>query len=92
MTYALREYHTLHAQLADLSSRKEDARFRLDDAAGDLTKRQQELAGRREQFERLARRRQEMEYELVQSRAALQSARQRQRYAQEQLRQIAEQV
>src|SRR5436190_507215 len=47
--YALREYHTQHTQLAELEAKLEDAQFRLDDATGDLTARQNELAEKREQ-------------------------------------------
>src|SRR5256714_2114724 len=44
LTYALHDYHVHHGQLADLQALKEDAQFRLDDAAGSLAHRQNELA------------------------------------------------
>ncbi len=92
LSHAMQEYHVLHAQLTELTAKTEDARFRLDDAAGDLAREQNELAGKREQFEELSRQKQQIEYDLVQSRAGLQSAKQRQEHATQQLRQIGEQV
>src|SRR5690242_20323616 len=44
LMYALQEYHTHHAQVGELDSQREDARFRLDDAATDLARKQNELA------------------------------------------------
>jgi chromosome segregation protein len=90
LTYALQEYHTHSTQLANLDKQREDAQFRLDDSAGDLARAQNELAEKREQHEALSQKRQRVEYELVQARAAMQSAQQRQHYAQQQLEQIAE--
>src|SRR5947208_4168419 len=90
--YALQDYHTQHTQLADLTGRREDAQFRLDDAARDLAHRQNLLAERRGQFEELSKQRQQVEYELVEARAALESAKKRQGYAQDQLRQLEAQL
>src|SRR6476646_8743969 len=92
LSYALREYHTQKGQLAELESGAQDAQFRLDDAAGNLAHKQNELAVKREEFEAVSQRRQQVEYELVQAKAAMQSATQRQEYARQQLKQIAEQI
>jgi chromosome segregation protein len=92
LSYALREYHTQKGQLAELETGAQDAQFRLDDAAGNLAHKQNELALKREEFEAVSQRRQQVEYELVQAKAAMQSARQRQEYARQQLEQIAEQI
>ena len=92
LTYALKEYHTHSTHLADLDQQREDAQFRLDDASGDLAKSQNELAEKRELFDGLSQKRQRVEYELVQAKAAMQSSKQRQQYAKQQLEQIAEQV
>ena len=92
LSYALKEYHTHSSHLNELDQEREDAQFRLDDAATDLAKSQNELAGKREQFDAMSQSRQRVEYELVQARAALQSAKQRQQYAGQQLEQIAEQL
>src|SRR5687768_9607197 len=92
LTYALQEYYTHRVQLTELDAKREDAQFRLDDAAGDLAKKQNELAAKREQFDHLSQKRQRVEYELVQAQASMQSAKQRQQYAEQQLRQIAEQL
>src|SRR5450432_2793130 len=51
LTYALQEYHTQHQQLATLEQQREDAQFRLDDAAGNLARAQNELGEKREKFE-----------------------------------------
>src|SRR5829696_2070346 len=51
LTYAIHDYHTQHTALAALEAKLEDARFRLDDASGDLSSKQNELAQRREQFD-----------------------------------------
>src|SRR5579862_7198031 len=85
LSYALREYHTQRGHLAELESGSADAQFRLDDAAGNLAHKQNELALKREEFEAVSQRRQQIEYELVQAKAAMQSARQRQDYARQQL-------
>src|SRR5437868_7869277 len=92
LTYALHDYHTQHTQLAELEAKLEDARFRLDDATGDLTARQNELAQKREQADGLSQEKQRVEYERAQARAASQSAKQRQQYAEQQLGQMAEQI
>src|SRR5688500_3620784 len=92
LSYALQEYHTHHGQLADLQTQREDAVFRLEDANADLSKASGELAEKREQFEKLSQQKQTMEYGLVQARAEMQSAQQRQDYAQRELGQIAEQL
>src|SRR3954471_6584968 len=77
LQYSLQEYHTYSTQLVDLEKQREDAQFRLEDAARDLAHRQNQLAQRRGQFEELSKQRQQVEYELVQARAALESARKR---------------
>ncbi|HSV16229.1 MAG TPA: AAA family ATPase, partial [Tepidisphaeraceae bacterium] len=90
--YALQEYHTHHQALGGLEKEREDLQFRLDDLAGDLAARQNELAQKREQFDALSQQKQRIEYDLVQARAAVQSAQQRQHYAEQQLQQMAEQL
>src|SRR4051794_24861455 len=51
LAYALQDYHAQHNALQALTEKQEDARFRLDDAAADLARRQNELAGKRELFD-----------------------------------------
>ena len=92
LTYSLQEYHTFHQQVAELDAKREDAQFRLDDITGDLARKQNELATKRDESEHLGQRRQRLEYELVQAKAQMDAARQRQEFAQQQLAQIAEQV
>src|SRR5215212_2700947 len=74
LTYALQEYHTQQEQLKELDAKREDAQFRLDDQTTDLQRKQNELATKREQFEKLSEKKQQAEYELVQAKAAMQSA------------------
>ncbi|HWE02217.1 MAG TPA: chromosome segregation protein SMC [Tepidisphaeraceae bacterium] len=92
LTYALHEYHTHHTQVSELDSQHEDAKFRLDDAAADLARRQNHLAAKRQELDLAAQERQRLEYDLVQAGAALQSARQKQQYAKQQLQQMADQI
>src|SRR5687768_7013608 len=92
LSYSLQEYHTFHQQVAELDAKREDAQFRLDDITGDLAKKQNELATKRDEADHLGQRRQRLEYELVQAKAQMDAARQRQEFARQQLAQIAEQV
>jgi chromosome segregation protein len=92
LTYSLREFHIHQEQLKELTQQREDAQFRLDDASGDLAKSQNELASKREEFDALSQTKQRVDYELVQTRASMQSAEKRQQYAVQQLAQIAEQI
>lgn len=92
LAYALHEYHTHRGQHGELHSATEDAQFRLDDAAANLARKQNELAAKREELDVASRQRQQVEYELVEARAAMQSAQQRQQYARQQIKQIAEQI
>jgi chromosome segregation protein len=92
LSYSLREYHNHSVQLKDLESAGEDAQFRLDDATGDLATTQNALALKKEKLDALSQARQRLEYELVQTRAQIQSARQRQHYATQQIEQMAEQL
>ncbi|MDB5357446.1 MAG: smc [Phycisphaerales bacterium] len=92
LMYALQEYHTHHGEVTDLDSQREDTQFRLEDAASDLARKQNDLVAGRERYESLSQKRQQFEYDLVQAGAALQSARQRQQYARQQLEQIADQI
>jgi chromosome segregation protein len=91
LQYSLQEYHVLHTQVAELQSEHDDAKFRLDDAFADLSRSQNALAEKREQFDSLTRAKQQAEHQVVESRAAVQSAKQRQAWAADQLRQIGEQ-
>src|SRR6478735_3116544 len=57
LQYSLQDYHTQYTALSELTTRRDDAQFRLDDASADLARRQNELAAKREQFETLSQRR-----------------------------------
>jgi chromosome segregation protein len=92
LTHALHEFHTHHTQLIELTAQRDDAQFRLDDVRGDLANRQNESAAKRSELDALTVKKQQVEYDLVQAGAALQSARQQQQYARQQLSQIAEQI
>ncbi|QOV89864.1 chromosome segregation protein SMC [Humisphaera borealis] len=91
LSYALREYHTLHAQVAELQTGHDDGKFRQEDAFANLSRSQNALAEKRESFEVLNRAKQQAEHQVVETRAGVQSAVQRQNWAEEQLQQITHQ-
>src|SRR5262249_58694012 len=74
LSYSLQEYHAHHEQIKELDSKREDLQFRLDDAAGNLAKKQNALASKRDEHDSLAQKKQRLEYELVQAQASMQSA------------------
>ncbi len=90
--YSLQEYHAHSQAQKELEASLEEARFRLDDVTGDLAAAQNAAAAKKELFESLSQTRQRLEYELVQARSQIQSAKQRQHYAEQQLQQLAEQL
>ncbi|MCS7033683.1 MAG: AAA family ATPase, partial [Phycisphaerae bacterium] len=92
LSYSLREYHGLRVQIETLEKQREDLQFRLDDAAGNLAHRQNELARKRQALDAVSDQRQKLEFELVEARAQIQSARQKQQFAREQLQHIEDQI
>ncbi len=92
LSFAMREYHVQKQQVAQLQASQDETQFRLDDATGDLSRRQGELADARQDLDVISQRRQQLEYALVQTRASLQAAKQKQEYARQQLEQTAEQM
>jgi len=92
LTYALQEYHTHHLQLEEQVGQHGQSQAELERVATDLSEKQLGLAQMRDELEKRTQRRQNTEYELVQTKAALQSSQQRQQYARQQLQQIAEQL
>ena len=92
LTYALQEYHTLHGQREQLVSEQGKTQAKLEEIATTLSEKQLALSELRHEFDSLSQQRQRGEYELVQTKAAIQSAQQRQQYATQQLQQIAEQL
>lgn len=91
LSYALREYHLLHKQVSELETQHEDGKFRQEDSFANLSRSQNALAEKRESFEVLNRARQQAEHQVVETRAAVQSAIQRQNWAAEQMLQIEQQ-
>ncbi len=89
---ALHEYHVQHDRTQQLARAVDGATFRVDDLAGDATHKTAALTEAREKADAVAQHKQRAEYEQVQTGAALQSAQQKQQYAERQLRQMAEQV
>src|SRR2546421_1339696 len=92
LTYALQEYHTHHLQLEEQVSQQGQTQAELEQIATDLSENQLALSQMRDELEKRSQKRQNSEYELVQTKAALQSSQQRQQYARQQLQQIAEQL
>lgn len=92
LTYSIQEYHTQYQQSKELQGKLEDAKFRLDDIAQDLARKQNDLAEKKQEQDDLTQKKQRLEHELVQAKAQMETAQQRQAFAKEQLQQIAEQI
>src|SRR5687767_14468869 len=92
LTYALQEYHTLHQQREQLVSEQGRTQAKVEEIATNLSEKQLALSELRHEFDSLGQQKQRGEYELVQTKATIQSAQQRQQYATQQLQQIAEQL
>ncbi|MBC7783235.1 MAG: AAA family ATPase [Burkholderiales bacterium] len=90
--YSLQEYHKLHGEFVRVEKEKDETQFRVDDVAGDLAKRQNELATTRDQADQIGNSKQRAEHELVEAQALVRAAHQKQEYARQQLKQIAEQI
>ena len=90
--YALQEYHKLHGELGRVGGEVEENKFRVDDVAGDLAKRQNELATARDSSDASAQTKQRAEHELVEANSAVKQAQQRQQFAAQQLKQAEEQA
>ncbi len=90
--YSLQEYHKLNEELTRVNTEKEETQFRVDDVAGDLAKRQNELATTRDKADSVANSKQRAEHALVEAQAHVRAAQQSQEYATRQIAQIAEQV
>ncbi|MGA2498162.1 MAG: AAA family ATPase [Tepidisphaeraceae bacterium] len=92
LKYALQEYFTFHGQLEEHVSAQGIASSQLEKVEADLAGKQLDLGQTRQRYDDLSERKQRAEYELVQTQAALQSSRQKQHYARQQIEQIAEQL
>ena len=90
--YALQEYHKLHGELKRVGGEVEENKFRVADVAGDLAKRQNELATARDSSDASAQTKQRAEHELVEAASAVKQAQQRQQFAAKQLQQAEEQA
>jgi chromosome segregation protein len=92
LSYSLQEYNTHVTAQRQTESSLEETRFRLDDVTGDLSSSQNHLAEKKQNFDSLSQTRQRLEYTLVQARAQIQAARQRQQYADQQTQQNDDQL
>jgi chromosome segregation protein len=92
LQYALQEYHQHATQLADFEQKQSDAAARLEEISAQLAQAQNDLAVNRQEFDQLSQTRQRTQHELVQAKADVHSAQQRQQFARQQLEQIAEQL
>ncbi len=92
MALALHDYHVLFHLSAELDAQVAEGRERAEAFAVDLTAKRDDLAGRREQFDARSQQKRAMEYEQVQTGAAVSSARQMQQFAAQQLRQLSDQA
>lgn len=91
LTYALQEYYTLQTQLDQQVAEESRLQTESDAVAGRLAEIRMELAAARQRLDELSRNRQKLEYELVETRAAADSARQQQQHALRQIEQADEQ-
>lgn len=91
LQHALHEFHTLSTKRADLTEREADAKFRMDDADGQLQTNQNELALKREESEAKNQARQHASHALVETKARIDQAIQQADYARRQLDQLGEQ-
>jgi chromosome segregation protein len=92
LQYALQEYHQHATQLGDFEQKQAEAAARLEEVSGQLAQAQNDLAVNRQEFDQLAQTKQRTEHQLVQAKADVHSAQQRQQFARQQLEQIAEQL
>jgi len=92
LSYALQEYHALHGQIEEHRAKEAKCQRRLEELTTELSEKQLGLSALRRQFDHGSQQKQKGEYELVQAKAAMQSAEQRQEYARQQLQQIADQL
>ena len=92
MALALHEYHVQSRASAELDGQVIEGRERAEAFAVDLTAKREDLAGRREQFDARSQQKRALEYEQVQTGAAVSSARQKQQFAAQVLRQLADQA
>jgi chromosome segregation protein len=92
LQYALQEYHQHASQLSELEQKQTEAASSLEEISGQLAQAQNDLALNRQEFEQLSQTRQRTQHELVQAKADVHSAQQRQQFARQQLEQIAEQL
>ncbi|MDB5319771.1 MAG: Chromosome partition protein Smc, partial [Phycisphaerales bacterium] len=92
LQYALQEYHQHATQLGDFEQKQSEAAASLEEISGQLAQAQNDLAVNRAEFDQLAQAKQRTEHALVQAKADVHSAQQRQQFARQQLEQIAEQL
>src|SRR5687768_2396547 len=92
LNYSLQEYHTYFAELSQLEARQQEAAAQLDEIAQELAKAQNELATNRHEFDELSQNKQRTQHTLIQAKADVHSAQQRQQFAAQQLEQIADQL
>src|SRR5438093_1508846 len=78
LTYSIHDYHTQYQQAKELKGKLDDAQFRRDDVAQDLARKQNELAEKKQELDDLTQKKQRLEHEVVQARANMHSAQQRQ--------------
>ncbi len=92
LEYAFREYHTYRAELTGVEAQSADAKFRLDDAATEVSRATALLDEKKEAEGSVSAARQKAEYELVEIAGALDRAKQTEAFAQRQLSQTDDQI
>ncbi|MFN4243075.1 MAG: AAA family ATPase [Tepidisphaerales bacterium] len=92
LQHALREYHLLRTEQLRLAEQLADARFRLDDAAGDLRAAERALDEARESLAGASAHRQKLQYERLEAAGRLEQSRQQQVFSRRQLDELARQL
>jgi len=92
LQYALQEYHQHATQLEELEGKQAEAAANLEEVSGKLAEAQNGLALNRAEFDQLSEQKQRTQHQLVQAKADVHSAQQRQQFAKQQMEQIAEQL
>jgi chromosome segregation protein len=92
LQHALHDYHTLRNRLEKLTAKQADARFRFDDAEGNLEHRSTELSDERHKADQLGQSKQNTSHDLIQTKSRIAQADQQTQYATRQLEQFEEQM
>lgn len=92
LQHALREYHVFRAEREAVTRDLAEMRFRLDDATADMHRAEAQLEEARENLQLVTTRRQQVEYQRLETVNQLQQNRQQQEFARRQISELARQL